>query len=129
MMMKKIKVALLSVALLGGAIGIAAADPGSSGKPAISAEKKAEWKAKREERMTSRFEKIDANKDGKVTRAELEAFAVKKADEEFAKMDPNNTGAVDLTQFKAFEAQARGKFGRHHRHGMKKPGGASTGSK
>ena len=129
MMMKKIKIALLSAALLGGAVGIAAAAPGSSGRPAISAEKKAEWAAKREERMTSRFEKIDTNKDGKISRAELEAFAVKMADKRFAKMDPSNTGSVDLTQFKSFAVQARGKFARHHRHGMKKVQGAGESSK
>jgi hypothetical protein len=113
-MMKKIKIALLSAALLGGAIGIASASP-EGGKGPISAAKRAEWAQKREERMTKMFEKIDANKDGKLTQAEVEAFAVKMADEQFAKMDTNKTGSIDLTQFKAFKSdkQAR-RFGRHH---------------
>jgi Ca2+-binding EF-hand superfamily protein len=119
--MSKLKVAILSAALLGGAVAVSAADPQGGSKPAVSAEKRAEWQTKREERLTSLFEKIDANKDGKLTQAELEAFYVKIADEQFAKMDASKTGAVDLTQFKAFKSsEARGKMGRHHRHGMMK---------
>jgi hypothetical protein len=129
-MMKKLKVVLLSAALLGGAVGIASATP-DSGKSPISAEKRAEWKQKREERLTKRFEAIDANKDGKITKAELETAFLKMADEKFAKMDPNNTGTVDVSQFKAFEMgkQARGKMHRHHRHGLKDGSGSGSSSK
>jgi hypothetical protein len=124
-MLKKIKIALLSAALLGGTVAVVSASPSNGSKPAITAEQKAEWKAKREERETALFEKIDTNKDGKITQAELEAFAVKMADKEFAKMDTSKTGSVDISQFKAAK-QARGGMHKHHRHGLKGQGGEST---
>jgi hypothetical protein len=125
-MLKKLKIALLSAALLGGAVAVASATPSNGARPTLSPEKKAELKAKREAMATSKFEKIDANKDGKITQAELEAFYIKMADKQFAKMDTNKTGSIDISQFKASK-QGRGKFGRHHRHGVKAPGaGEST---
>ncbi len=119
-MMKKLKIALLSAAILGGSVAAVSATPSNSSKPAPTAEQKAEWKAKREARETSMFEKIDTNKDGKITKAEMEAFAIKMADKQFDKLDTNKTGSIDISQFKAGK-EARGKFHRHH-HGKKGAG-------
>jgi Ca2+-binding EF-hand superfamily protein len=71
-------------------------------------------------RLDKMFSKIDADGDGKITKAEMEqAFAnrpggTQKADQLFAAMDPDGTGSITKDQFAAGMQKM-------HRHGAKPP--------
>ncbi len=74
---------------------------------AFHEKKAAERKAEREKRM---YERLDANKDGKVTKDEFDAG------ERFDRMDKNDDGKVSGDEMKG-----RGKDGHRGHHGGDKP--------
>ncbi len=49
-------------------------------------------------RATERFDKVDANRDGSVTTEERKALHQKHAEERFTKMDKNNDGALSADE-------------------------------
>lgn len=64
---------------------------------------------KRAEHMEMRFQQMDADKDGKITAAEIEAFQAAR----FAKADANGDGKLSLEEMDAARAEKRQeRFGR-----------------
>ena len=100
MLKKKLKLVLVTSALLVGGAGFAAAAPGPV---------KAEHRAKL-------LEKFDVNKDGKLDRAEKLAMKETLAARSFARMDKDGDGKLSLDEFKAGHKHA----GAHHRRGGKR---------
>jgi Ca2+-binding EF-hand superfamily protein len=76
---------------------------------------KAAFEAKRAEHKKLMLDKYDANKDGKLDAAERTAMRDDKLTERFQKMDAHGDGKLTLDEFKA-AAPTRGKF-HHGRHG------------
>jgi len=100
MLKKKLKLVLVTSALLVGSVSFAAAAPGQV---------KADHRAKL-------MEKFDANKDGKLDRAEKLAMKETRAARAFARMDKDGDGKLSLVEFKAGRMHA----GAHHRRGGKR---------
>ena len=71
---------------------------------------KAELRSDVEARVKDRLGKLDANKDGVVTREEMMAFAQARTkardDETFAAMDTDHNGTISRAEFEAFHAKA-----------------------
>ena len=84
------------------------APPAKPAKPDMPSQTRAETEA----RVKDRLGRMDANKDGVVTRDEIMAFTdarmKARADEEFAAMDSNKDGAISRAEFDAFHAKRHG---------------------
>jgi len=101
MMIKKLKLALATSALVvGGLAGFAAADSVKD--------------AKHEARKAELLAKFDTNKDGKLDDTERAAAKDARAAERFKQLDTNGDGKLSLEEFKAGR-QGRGGMHRHHR--------------
>jgi Ca2+-binding EF-hand superfamily protein len=72
--------------------------------------------ARRAERKKETLTQFDTNKDGKLDDAERAAMRDAKLTERFQKMDANGDGKLTLDEFKASAAK-KGAFHRHGRHG------------
>lgn len=140
-MIKKIKLALATAAILvGGVAGFAAADRGAhpdgighesvmekfdtnkDGKldDAERAQAKAAFEAKHEAMKQERLAKYDANKDGKLDDAERGAMRSAKVARQFKRLDVNGDGKLTLDEFSAGR-QGRGGPGHHRGHGRRRP--------
>ena len=102
-MLTKLKVALITGAVVvAGVVGVAAAQGSGGGK------------LDRGARKARMLEKFDANKDGALDPAEKQAMFDARAAKMFEKLDANKDGALTLDEFKAgkkaFGRQGRGKF-------------------
>ena len=117
-MLTKMKLMIAGAALLGG-IGIAAAQSAPTAAP--GADKAEMWKAKKAERKAQMLAKYDTNRDGKLDEQERAVMRDEMLTSRFEKMDLNKDGQVSLDEFKKFSAEkkghARGGFHRHHRKG------------
>jgi EF-hand domain pair len=80
------------------------------------AEMKAAFAARRAEHHKEMLTQYDTNKDGKLDDAERAAMRDAKLTERFQKMDANRDGKLTLDEFKAAAAK-QGAFHRHGRHG------------
>ena len=80
------------------------------------ADMKAAFAAKRAEHHKEMLTTWDTNKDGKLDDAERAAMRDAKLTERFQKMDANGDGKLTLDEFKAAAAK-NGAFHRHGRHG------------
>lgn len=110
-MFTKLKVVLITGAVLvAGAVGVAAAQ-GKGGRG-----------LDREERKAKMLEKFDANKNGVLDPAEKQAMFDERASKMFAKLDTNNDGALSLSEFKAGK-KMMGRGGRGKFRGGKRGGG------
>lgn len=99
-MLTKLKVALITGAVVvAGAVGVAAAQ-GKGDRGADHAERKARL-----------LEKFDANQNGVLDPAEKQAMFDERAAKMFEKLDTNKDGALSLDEFKA----GKQKMGRHGR--------------
>lgn len=135
-MFTKLKLTMISAALVLGTAGIAAAKPaghdGRGGKDMMekldtnkdgkldAAEKaagKALFAAKHAERKAKMLAQFDANKNGVLDDAEKQAKHDARSAERFAKLDANKDGVLSLAEFKA------GKQGRGGHHARKGRGG------
>jgi hypothetical protein len=115
-MSHKLKVALISYAVLvAGAVGVAAAQgPGARG-------------IDRAERKAKMLEKFDANQDGVLDRAEKQAMFDARAAKRFEKLDVDNDGKLSFDEFKAGK-KMMGRSGRGFRgkfRGGQRGGGPS----
>lgn len=98
-MLKKIKIAFVTAAVLvGGAAGIAGAQGRGGGTQLDRQVHKAEVLAK-----------FDSNKDGKLDATEKQAMQDARALKQFAKLDTDRNGLLSIEEFKA---------GRHHQGRM-----------
>lgn len=116
MMIKKLKLALATSALvIGGVAGFAAADStaGQANRP-----DQAERMKMHEARKAKMLEKFDTNKDGKLDDTERAAAKETRAAERFKKLDVNGDGKLSFDEFKAGR-QGRGGMHRHHRGGRR----------
>ena len=76
--------------------------------------------AKMEERKTEMFGKIDANKDGKISRVEFMDFHSKMAEERFDKVEKADKDSISKDEFMKFKPEHKGhKLG--GKKGMPKP--------
>jgi hypothetical protein len=87
------------------------------------AQMKAAFEAKRAERQKAMLAKYDTNKDGKLDDAERKAMRDDKLSTRFQAMDKDGDGKLSLAEFKA-GAGAKGGFHRHGRHGHGRTRGA-----
>ena len=102
-MLKKLKIVLITGAVLvAGVAGVAAAQGPGGGK------------LDRGARKARMLEKFDANDNGVLDPAEKQAMFDARAAKRFEKLDANNDGALSLEEFKAGKnkmgRQGRGKF-------------------
>lgn len=104
-MLTKLKVVLITGAVLLAGVGVAAAQGKGRGGP------------DREERKAKMLEKFDANKNGVLDPAEKQAMFDERATKMFEKLDANKDGQISLAEFKAGKKQMgrggrgfRGKF-------------------
>lgn len=80
---------------------------------------RADFKAKREAKRAEILAKYDTNKDGKLEPEERKVMIDDRATTQFQKMDANKDGVVSLDEFKAFKEShpmrhaRRGKWLRH----------------
>lgn len=112
-MSKKLKLVFAtSLVLVGSLVGIAAAQgdhhDGARGDRAAMKEK---WKAKKEQMLL----KFDFNKNGALDDNEKDAMRAERSAKMFEKLDANGDGVLSKAEFAAGK-QARG-FGKHHRRG------------
>jgi hypothetical protein len=88
--------------------------------PAQRAQMRAEWKAKREARREKMLAKYDLNKDGKLEPNERKLMLEDRAEKRFDKLDVNHTGTITKQQFVDGFVKT-GMRHRHHR-GFRKGG-------
>ncbi|MGE0400958.1 MAG: hypothetical protein AB7T06_29885, partial [Kofleriaceae bacterium] len=111
MLSKKLKLMFAtSLVLVGSVVGIAAAqgDHDDGGDRAAMKEK---WKAKKEAMLL----KYDFNKNGSLDDNEKQAIHAERSAKRFEKLDANGDGVLSKAEFAAGK-QARG-FGRGHHRG------------
>jgi hypothetical protein len=116
LMLTKMKIALVIAGSL--LCGVAAAAPGKAqgtGKP--------DFKAKKAEMM----QKFDANKDGKLDQVERTAMHEERVLTRFKKLDTDGNGSLSLTEFKAGKQGKLGKAGKRHARGMHRGFGRGMG--
>jgi len=108
MFTKKLKLVFAtSLVLVGSAVGIAAAQDHDDGGD--RAGMKEQWKEKKEAMLL----KYDFNKNGSLDDNEKEAMRAERSAKMFEKLDANGDGVLSKAEF-ASGKQARG-FGGHHR--------------
>lgn len=127
MLSKKLKLVFAtSLVLVGSVVGIAAAqgdqDDGGGDRIDRSAMKE-KWKAKKEAMLLS----YDFNKNGTLDDNEKEAMHAERSAKMFDKLDANGDGVLSKAEFAAGK-QARG-FGRGHHRGGHRHGGGRGGMK
>lgn len=84
------------------------------------AQKKAAWKARRAERRQEALTRYDANKDGTLDPAERQAMRDDRLASRFQKLDANGDGKLTLDEFKAGADQGfHGRRGHRGHRGMK----------
>lgn len=112
-MLSKLKLAALSLALLAGSAGIAAAKaPGSGHDHAAAHARHGKAKQHRVAQRAAMLQRYDVDKDGKLDAAERAAMKRERAAKRFAELDLDGDGRLDLAEFSA---------GKHRRgHGMVK---------
>lgn len=113
MMTKKLKLAFAtSLVLVGSVVGIAAAQGahGDHDGRGDRAEMKEKWKAKKEAMLL----KYDFNKNGALDDNEKVAMRAERSAKMFDKLDANGDGMLSKAEFAAGK-QARGFGQRHHR--------------
>jgi hypothetical protein len=69
---------------------------------------------RREEHRQQRFESIDSNKDGQLSKDEFSAHALQKAERRFTGMDANGDGLISSEEFATRKAGKHGYGDRHH---------------
>lgn len=126
-MLTKMKLALaVAVPLVAGVATYAAADAGPSADP--SADPSAEMlQSKRAVHHQKMLAKYDTNKDGKLDRNERIAMRDDKLSRRFAKLDANHDGAITLDEFKARAQLRHGRHMHHHMRDAAQPGPAESG--
>lgn len=72
--------------------------------------------AQADPKFAARFDRLDVNKDGFVDKADFEARAKQRRDEWFAAADTNKDGKLSKAEFDAAAAK-HGRFGREFGHG------------
>lgn len=127
MLSKKLKLVFAtSLVLVGSVVGIAAAqgdqDDGGGDRIDRSAMKE-KWKATKEAMLLS----YDFNKNGTLDDNEKEAMHAERSAKMFDKLDANGDGVLSKAEFAAGK-QARG-FGRGHHRGGHRHGGGRGGMK
>ena len=122
MLTKKLKLVFAtSLVLVGSVIGIAAAQGDHDGGDRGRAGMKEKWKERKEAMLL----KFDFNKNGELDDNEKDAMKAERSAKMFEKLDANGDGVLSKAEFAA-QKHARG-FGRghhrgrggHHRGGMK----------
>jgi hypothetical protein len=108
MFSKKLKLVFVSsLVLVGSIVGIAAAQDHDAGGDRAGMKEK--WKAKKEAMLL----KFDFNKNGALDDNEKDAMRAERSAKRFEKLDANGDGVLSKAEFAAGK-QARG-FGGHHR--------------
>ena len=113
-MFTKLKVVLITGAVLLAGVGVAAAQGKGRGGP------------DRAERKAKMLEKFDANKNGVLDPAEKQAMFDERASKMFEKLDTNKDGALSLAEFKAGK-KMMGRMGRGGKFRGGKRGGGGPG--
>ena len=128
-MLSKLKLAFLSLALLAGSAGIAAAKapgPGQGGDRIADHARHGKHKGKaKQHRVAKRgdvrvakraemLQRYDVDKDGKLDGRERATMKRERAAKKFAALDTNRDGRLDLAEFSAGMGKGKG------RHGMVK---------
>jgi hypothetical protein len=110
-MFTKMKLFALSLVLVGGAAGMAAANAPGPGKEASGHHaKKFGKKHDRTAFKAKLLAKYDANKDGSLDDAEKAVMRRERAQRQFARLDANGDGVLTLDEF--LKGKRRGKWGR-----------------
>jgi Ca2+-binding EF-hand superfamily protein len=96
---------------------------------AEKAQMRADFQAKRAVMKQKMLQKYDLNKDGKLDAAERKLMKEERLETRFKKLDANGDGMVSFEEFKAGSKLARhGGHGGHHRHHGMKPGSTAPSS-
>ena len=85
---------------------------------------KKQFEAKRAQMQQQHFAEVDSNKDGKISKAEMQSFHTRKQaeraqkqasrqDEMFARMDTNKDGSISMEEMKAAHMGGKGRMGKH----------------
>lgn len=86
------------------------------------AQMRADFEAKHAAMKAKMLAKYDLNKDGKLDAAERKLMKEDRLETRFKKLDTNGDGQISVEEFKAGSKLARHGGHRHHRHGLVKPG-------
>ncbi len=93
----------------------------ANGDGVINADDKAAHKAMRAERRAEKFAKKDADGNGEISLAEMEASKKARLAERFAKLDADGSGGLSQEELKAGHEMRRSKHDRKGgKHGMRK---------
>ena len=69
------------------------------------------------QKLDARFARLDANRDGTITRAELQQARATRHDARFAKLDADGNGALSRAEFDTPRAETGSQGHRHGGHG------------
>ncbi len=131
-MITKLKLAVASVAVVGGLTAAAFANDGPMDSHRAAMREKFDtnkdgklddaeraklheaMKAMHDKRRAEALAQFDTNKDGKLDDSEREAMRNARIEKRFAMLDLNKDGAITLDEMKAAKPHHGGRFGRHH---------------
>jgi hypothetical protein len=113
MKMKKLLLSAMAFALMAPMAAHAEEPATADGKQhVVDPAKKAEWEAKKAERMA----RTDTDKDGLISKSEFQAEHARRGEEMFTKMDSNNDGKLAKEEMKAGREKMRDKFKKRMEH-------------
>jgi len=102
------------LALLGAASAIAAPGDTSGPRKPMADMSRAQLVAK----LDARFAKLDLDRDGTITRDEMQQARKARHDARFAKLDTDGNGSLSRAEFDAPRGGLRGHHGHRRGHGM-----------